>query len=332
MMQLESKNSFVFGFLESMAKSVTRRYNVNRLSRRSQPSIAFKLAKSFCIDRKKRELGLDRCTNLLTAAAPMSAELKNYFLSLDLALRNKCGMTELTVFCISMLNSPLDSVGKPLDHVEAKILNPDTSGQGEICVKGRNVFMGYLNDVEKTREAIDNDRWLHTGDYGKIDSDGRVYITGRLKEIIITSGGENVPPVRVENLVKAECNAISNAFLVGDNKKYLNILITLKTEVDEKGFPTDDLTVETQKWLETLNLSYTKLGDILNHPKVLQAIQEAINRANENAISNAQRVQKFSILPRDFSFATGELGPTMKLKRNVVTEKYRNVIEKFYEE
>ena len=264
----------------------------------------------------------------------MDMDLKNYFLSLDLTVRNLYGMTELTVHSVATEHDQMDSIGKALDGTQAKILLPDSDGQGELCVKGRHVFMGYLNENEKTLETVDENGWLHTGDFGTMDKNGITHITGRMKEIIITSGGENVAPVPIETFVKAECSAISNAFLVGDNRHFLNILVTLKTECDADGLPTEDLAIETVKWMEKLNLNYTKLHEVLAagpDQKVLKKIQDAIESVNAKSISNAQKIQKFAILPRDFSFATGELGATLKLKRRVVEEKYRSVIEKFYE-
>lgn len=245
------------------------------------------------------------------------------------------GMSETTGgHSISTLEAPaFETSGKSMPGTKTKVINVDEKGHGEICAQGRHIFMGYLNDPEKTNEAIDDEGWLRTGDVGYIDKDGYIFITGRIKELIITAGGENIPPVIIENLVKTECPAISNAFLVGDKRKFLTMLVTLKTEMNSDGGPRDELTPEMIKWVEGLGLSYVKLSEILNagpDPAVVQAIQEAINRANKSSVSNAQKVQKFAILPHDFSIPTGELGPTMKLKRNVVAEKYHDVIEKFY--
>lgn len=130
--------------------------------------------------------------------------------------------------------------------------------------------------------------------------------------MIITAGGENIPPVHIEHLVKGELSAISNAFLVGDKRKFLTMLISLKTEMEpETGAPKDELQAESIKWIESLGLKYTKLSEILAagpDKTVLKSLEDAVGRANKQAISNAQKVQKIAILPHDFSVPTGELG------------------------
>lgn len=196
-------------------------------------------------------------------------------------------------------------------------------------------MMGYIDDLDNTCEAIDDNGWLATGDVGYIDSDGYIFITGRIKEIIVTAGGENIPPNYCEQLVKSEIPAISNAFLVGDKRKFLTVLVSLKTQMDTNtGEPRDELAAETLKMIESLNLNYTTLSQIIEagpDPAVMEALQNGISRANKHAISQAQKIQKFALLPHDFSIPTGEFGPTLKVKRNVVNEKYKEIIEKLYQ-
>lgn len=319
----------------SWAKGVTLQHHLNQMAGLQSGSIQFKLAEKLVINKVKHALGFQNCRRFVTGAAPMSVETKRYFLSLDIKILEAFGMSETTgghTFCKDDFHS-FETVGTSMIGMKTKVLNPDANGHGEICIKGRHVFMGYINEMDKTLETINDDGWLLTGDVGHIDKSGYVYITGRIKELIITAGGENIPPVLIENLIKSECSAISNAFLVGEKRKYLTLLVTLKTVTNSDGTPCDELMLETVQWLEGMDLKYTKLSEILAagpDPKVMQALQDAIDRSNKSSISNAQKVQKFAILPSDFSIPTGELGPTMKLKRNVVSEKYNDVIEKLY--
>jgi long-chain-fatty-acid--CoA ligase ACSBG len=266
----------------------------------------------------------------------MSIETKKFFISLSMPIYEAYGMTESsTVHCLTSHQTQiqsLESVGICLHGTETKVINIDENGDGEICIRGRHVFMGYLNDVQQTLETIDDEGWLHTGDIGRIDGNGLIYLTGRKKEMIITSGGENIPKTRIENLVKQVCPAISNAFLVGDKRKFLTILLTLKTEIDDNFKPQDELASETMKWLNLNSLNFTKLSDMLSSKdeKISKAFQHVIDRVNSQALSNPQRIQKFTILPNDFTVATGELTPTLKVKRHFVLEKYRNIIDEFY--
>uniref|UniRef100_A0A2S2NUQ0 long-chain-fatty-acid--CoA ligase n=2 Tax=Aphidini TaxID=33387 RepID=A0A2S2NUQ0_SCHGA len=296
---------------------------------------SYKFFRWLIYSRIKSAIGFDRCKYFISAAAPISVELKKYFMSLDIPLCEAFGMSECGG--AHTLSNPTDEnvagVGKTLEGVSSKIDKPDKDGNGELCVNGRHVFMGYLNMPDKTESTLDSDGWLHSGDIAQIDDKGYVTITGRIKELLITAGGENIPPVLIENNVKAELPVVSNAFLIGDKRKFLSILLSLKCEVHaETAEPLDTLTPEVISWLSSLNCKFTKVSEVVaNKPKeVLDAIQKGIDAANKKAISNAQKIQKFTILPVDFSLPTGELGPTLKIKRPVVNEKYKDLIEEFY--
>jgi long-chain-fatty-acid--CoA ligase ACSBG len=336
MMAIGAQSGALRKIIGSWAKGVALQHHVDRMAGRPSNSVQYKLATRVILNKVKAALGFSRIKYLVTGAAPMSVETRKYFLSLDMVILDSYGMSESSAAhtIVSTTAPAFETSGKCMSGLQIKVHQPDAEGHGEICMKGRNVFMGYLHEMEKTKEALDDEEWLHTGDIGYIDRDGHLYITGRLKELIITAGGENIPPVMIENLVKAECSALSNTFLVGDKRKYLTMLVTLKTEVsDGDATPLDTLASETLRWLQGMNLSYTKLSEILAagpDPTVMKAIEDAIARANKNTASNAQKIQKFAILPRDFSIPTGELGPTMKLKRNVVSKMYSETIDNLY--
>lgn len=224
--------------IATWAKNVTLQHWLDAIDGKDAQSLQYKIAKNFILSKAKVALGLSRCKTIASAAAPMSVDVKRYFMSLDLPIVEAFGMSESGgAHCLAHMEQfNLETIGKQLPGVETKLLNKDENGHGEICMRGRHVFMGYINEVEKTNETLDDEGWLHSGDLGYIDEKGFVYITGRIKELIITAGGENIPPVHVEHLVKKEIEGISNAFLVGDKKKYLTMLITLKVSYI-RGFP-----------------------------------------------------------------------------------------------
>ena len=215
------------------------------------------------------------------------------------------------------------STGKALEGTDLKIDNPDNDGNGEILIRGRNLFMGYLNLPEKSAGEFDNEGYLHTGDIGKLDADGFLTITGRIKELIITAGGENVPPLQLEAAVKANVPVISNAMVIGDKRRFLICLLTLKCEFDEDGIPLDKLTPPVIKEFQDNGITCTTVKEAIEDPKVKDLIERGIETVNKQATSNAQTLRKWALLPVDFSVAGNELGPTMKLKRRVVNKLYK---------
>ncbi|XP_053906399.1 long-chain-fatty-acid--CoA ligase ACSBG2 isoform X2 [Cuculus canorus] len=330
--------SSVFGRrVASWAKEVGLQTNLKRMNGYSEDPVNFRLARHLVYNRVRKALGLDRCMRCYTGAAPVSRETLEFFLSLNIPVLELYGMSESSgPHTMSLPNVfKLTSCGKELEGCRTLIHNPDADGVGEICFSGRHIFMGYLNMEEKTREAIDEEGWLHSGDLGKHDKDGFLFITGRIKELIITAGGENIPPVPIEDAVKDALPIISNAMLVGDRAKFLAMLLTLKCKVNaETGEPGDELTPEVIKYCQKLGSKATKVSEIISNKDqaVYAAIQKGIAAVNERAVSNAQKIQKWVLLEKDFSLAGGELGPTMKLKRPVVTKKYKDEIAQFYAE
>ena len=282
----------------------------------------------------KQGLGLDSTEIFATAAAPMNPEVHKWFHAIHIDVTEIYGMTEDTgpaTICIpnhgidyvknffksgsvpipEVLN-PIGKVGIPLAGTEVKVLE-----DGELCIKGKHVASGYYKLEEETKETFDNDGWLHTGDLAEIDENGYVKIVGRKKEIIITSGGKNIAPVEIEDYVKPH-TLVGQICVVGDGKKFLSALIVL----DGDG--------GAEKWAEENGVEYN-IRDMSKNSKVIDAIQEQIDEANSK-VARVQQIKKFTLLENEWTDSSGELTPTLKLKRNVIAERYKNEIESMYEE
>jgi len=285
----------------------------------------------------KGKLGLDQCRLAFTGAAPISIDILNYFASLDIPIYEVFGQSECTgPHTVNVTGEwKIGTCGRPLIATESRV---DDSTK-ELCYRGRHIFMGYMFNPEKTAETIDDDGWLHSGDIGEFDDDklasnagesGFMRITGRIKELIITAGGENIPPVLIEHEFLSQMPCLSNCIVIGDRRKFLSILLCLKTEVDEDGIPTNVLTGDSLVIKEQLGSGATTVEGVMEDEKWTKYFDDGMARANKNATSKAQKVQKWALLASDFSERGGELTPTLKLKRSVVHEKYEEIIEAFY--
>ncbi len=184
--------------------------------------------------------------------------------------------------------------------------------------------MGYYKNETATREAIDNEGYIHSGDQGFINKNGNLVITGRLKEILVTAGGENVAPLPIEDALKEVCRILSTIVVVGDDRKYLSVLLTLKTD------PNGNLTQDVLDFIKEINSEATTIIEAMNCDKIKFYIQKSIDEVNKKAVSRAQLVRKWVILPNEFSIDGGELTPTMKLKRKFIAQKYAKAIEQMY--
>jgi long-chain acyl-CoA synthetase len=245
-----------------------------------------------------------------SGAAPIAKEILEFFWACGVPVLEGYGMTETaTAATVSTVeNHRFGTVGRALPGVEVKIAD-----DGEILVKGPNIFSGYHNNADASFGAV-NDGWLHTGDLGSLDDDGYLSITGRKKDIIITAGGKNLTPANIENDLK-QCRWISQAVMHGDKRPYPVVLITLDEEempifAGENDLPSDIATLAASEQVKAL-------------------IQQEIDRANSK-YAQVEQVKKFTILDHDLSQATGELTPTLKVKRNVVNEKYAHLFDALY--
>jgi len=255
-----------------------------------------------------RNLFGGRIRQAVSGAAPISKEILEFFYACGVPVMEGYGMTETSTVASS--NRPdafrFGSVGKPLHGVEAKIAD-----DGELLLRGPNIFKGYFKNDEATRETL-ADGWLHTGDLGSIDDDGFIYITGRKKDIIITAGGKNITPANLENSLKQN-RWISQAVVVGDRRPYLVVLITLDPE-------------EIGAFAQEHGLEPDAVAD---SEQMRHEVQRAVDEANSH-VGRVEQIKKFKILPHDLSQQTGELTPTLKVKRSVVNEKFAGEIEALY--
>ena len=226
-----------------------------------------------------------------------------FFASIDLPIREIYGQSEdsgPTSFNLPG-RTKIGSVGPPLPGLECKIAD-----DGEILIRGPNVFLGYYKEPAATAETL-VDGWLCSGDLGAFDSEGFLSITGRKKEIIITAGGKNIAPKNIEAGLK-ESPLIGEAVVIGDRRKYLTALVTLDEAVARK---------------------HVAEGDLASSPVIRQAIQDQLDKVNA-VMARVEQVKKFTVLAKPFGIDTGELTPTMKIKRKVVAQKYATEIEAMY--
>ena len=254
-----------------------------------------------------------RCTDAVSGGAPLGARLAHFFRGIGVLVMEGYGLTETSPAVAANIPSAIriGSVGRPLPGVTIRIAD-----DGEILVLGDVVFGGYRNNVDASREVLDPDGWFRTGDLGELDGDGYLTITGRKKEIIVTAGGKNVAPAVLEDRLRAH-PLISQSVLVGDRQPFIAALIT----IDEEAWP---------GWLAANGRDAdSTVAGLSTDPALRAEIQRAVDEANK-AVSSAEAIKVFRILSRDFTEATGELTPSLKVKRNVVHKTYSDEIAAIY--
>lgn len=273
-------------------------------------AIQYGLAKKLVFDKVKPALGMSNVRVAGSGAAPVAKEILEFFAGLDIQVFEVYGQSEDTG--PTSTNRPgkvkFGSVGPPYPGTEVRIAE-----DGEILVKGRNVFLGYFKDPAETADTL-RDGWLYSGDLGEFDEEGFLHITGRKKDIIITAGGKNVPPKPLEQGLK-NLSLIGEAVVIGDRRKYLTALVTLDEEAAAKFLA--DLSLEHEE-PTTSNVIHDE-------------IQVGVDVLNKQ-FARAEQIKKFAVLPRQLSIEGGELTPTLKIKRNKVAEHFADVIESLYAE
>jgi len=256
-----------------------------------------KLADQLVYKKVKARLG-GRLRVANAGGAPLSRDIAEFFHALDILILEGYGLSECTTAC--SVNLPgrvkFGTVGPPLPEFEVK-----TADDGEILIRSETVFAGYYHDEEATREVLDAEGWLHSGDIGEIDEDGFLRITDRKKDIIVTAGGKNLAPQNLENALKS-ARLVSQALVIGDRRPFVVALVALDEE-EAAGMAAEDAHA---------------------------AVQEIVEGVNRNR-SRFEQIKRFAIVPRDFSADEGEVTPTMKLKRRIVEQNFAREIEQLYE-
>jgi long-chain acyl-CoA synthetase len=248
----------------------------------------------------------------VSGGAALGERLGHFFNGAGLTILEGYGLTETSAGATA--NAPsemkIGTVGRPFPGVTVRIADDD-----EVMIKGGNVFRGYWNNEEATQEVLTDDGWFHTGDIGSLDEDGFLSITGRKKELIVTAGGKNVAPAVLEDRLQGH-RLVSQAMVVGDDRPFIASLIT----IDEDEFP---------RWVDENDKSYSSVREATDDPDLQAEIEEAVAHANK-AVSKAESIREFRILPEDFTIEGDELTPTLKVKRRVVADKWSEHIEDIY--
>jgi long-chain acyl-CoA synthetase len=270
------------------------------------------LARMLVLNNVRKLIGIHRSRMLITGAAPISPDLVRWYMALGVPMLEVWGMTETGGGSTAM---PIErikpgSIGVPGTMNEVKL-----SAEGEIMVRGPNVFMGYLNQPEKTAETIDAEGWLHTGDVGTVDDEGFYRISDRLKDIIITAGGKNITPSELENQLKFS-PYVTDAVVIGDKRPYLVCLIMIDQE-------------NVEKFAQDNDVPFSNYLSLTRSAEVQKLIEGEIERVNKQ-FARVEQIKKFRLLEKKLGAEDEELTPTMKLKRKLVSQKYAELIESMY--
>ncbi len=270
----------------------------------------YRVAKRLVYDRLAEVFG-GRLRCFFSSGAPLNRDIAEFFHAADILILEAYGMTELSgaVTINRADNYRFGTVGLPFPDTDIKL-----ASDGEILVRGPTVMREYYNDVEESASTL-VDGWLHTGDIGEIDVDGFLRITDRKKDLIITAGGKNIAPQKVERIL-AEDPLFDQVLVHGDRRNFLSALVTLNVE-------------SITRWAREQGLHYNSLDELFQKPDIVRMVQERINRKNHE-LASFETIKKFHILPHNFSLESGDLTPTLKLKRTYIFRKYADILDRFY--
>ena len=282
--------------------------------------------------KAKAKIGMSNCIFAITGAAPINPEILQLFHKLGVPLFEGYGMTETSAGATIGHKgaNKIGSVGTTFAG-EIRIHNPDEEGNGEIQFRGRHVMKGYYKNPEATADTMDGE-WLKSGDLGKKDSEGFVYVTGRIKEIYVNSAGKNIAPLVIEETMKS-ISLVSQCMLVGDNRNYCTALLTLDVGAilrDKHGLDgATEVPKDPNEQIAKLEELGAKLSDYTESSEIRSEIDAQVKELNKK-FNNPEQVKKFTILPRDLNVDEGELTPTLKIRRKQINENWSKEIEAMY--
>ncbi|MGQ9464441.1 MAG: AMP-dependent synthetase/ligase [bacterium] len=268
---------------------------------------------NWLVGRKFRKIGGGKIRAIVVGGAPLNRKIAKIVYVLGFNIVEGYGLTETSpcICCCTVEDNRLGTVGKPFDDVEVKIAE-----NGEILVRGPNVMKGYYNKPEETAKVIDSEGWFHTGDEGKFDNYGNLIITGRIKEILVTSGGKKVAPAPIEARLSSS-TYIEQAVLCGDQKKYISALIVPNREVIEN-------------YAREEKIEFSNYEELLRNKKIINIINHVVEEVN-SSLASYEQIKKFRLIPNSFTVDSGLLTPTLKIRRKKISETYKQEIESMYE-
>jgi len=271
------------------------------------------LADLLVLKALRERIGLSRCRFAISGAAPIAPELLEWFHWIGVPILEGWGLSESCG--ISHINRPerfrLGTVGLPVRGCECRLAD-----DGEVLIRGPHVFSGYLDNEAATREVVDAEGWLHTGDLGELDRDGFLRIVGRKKEILITAGGKNLSPAKIENALKTS-PYIKEAAAVADGRAFTSALIQIDSDM-------------VGDWAIRRGIAFTSFEDLTARPEVVKLIDDEVRRINDSLLARVEQVRVFRLLPKELHQDDGEVTATQKLKRRVVYERFAPLIEEMY--
>jgi len=302
----------LFWWAIEVGKKVESR-KIDNLSRGPMLSTRLKVAQKLVFTKLQEKVG-GRLRFFVSGGAPLSKEIAEFFKAAGIYILEGYGLTETSpVIAINPLSRcKVGTVGPKIPNIEVKIA-PD----GEILTRGPHIMQGYFKDEAATREVIDAEGWFHTGDIGMVDEEGYITITDRKKNILVTSGGKNVAPQPMENVLVTS-KWIEQIVVIGDKRKFVSAIVV-------PAF------MNLENWAKENNLTYTDRNELINLPAVKELYDRVIAESMEG-FAQFEKVKKYILLPNEFTIESGELTPSLKVKRSVVEKRYSDLIESMYQE